>query len=242
MKYKRIYLFLYLAFVLFPIWLINNLSYIKGVWGIDKISTIVDMNSGYYGFNSVLLHGSAYILLFALIFSKIVKENDEIVLIRFGTRKRYVILLEEQLIGCSIKYVISLYLVNLLCCGLFIQWQQLLNSGIIFKMALFSIFIMLYYFFLGNLFLLLSYLANSLVKGIFFAFLFGVALLWDGKAGHILKWNPLDGVIVLDDIMQGNTYKIQLLWSCIRISIMALCIAIVFLEVFIKKDVMKAVE
>lgn len=232
MSYKYVILVpLFPFFTLF--WLFLNRNQIDSI---NSNYDLLSLLTSYAGYNSVMLHGTIYTMLYLLILNSLLPNNMKQLLIRMN-RQTFIKKLVKKVFSLSFVFVSIFTSVNVLLVLSFVKFSHLIESFFFVGVFISFICTTLLYILIGLVFCSIYIILFSEVKSLFFTFIITTLLV----CGYlILGWNtPFKDIVVYDYLLTVEGLDlIKYLYIFIKNIILIFCVYYLLIIIFKEKDIL----
>lgn len=235
MNFKaKMYIISYYIFFSFY-WIFVNRNYLKYLD--NTIDTLLYLTGSGAGFNSVMLHGTVYALLFLLVFNDQLVTSKEQYLVR-QERKKFL----NDTLRINIKVSLLFNLIFISTSAVFIvifqDFELLIKSNYFIGVLISFVINSVYYVFVGAIFCLIYTILFSKTRALLLTFLSVVVL---SVMCLIYKiWTPVNELFIYDSLYYNRLSVLDVVLKFIKIVILIGFIHYVTFQIFREKDVLRS--
>lgn len=234
MKYSKLGLLGIIMLIFVCEWLFLNRNYLPSL-SVDGIQGLTSLTSSYAGYNYIGSHGTFYTLLFLSLLIQYISEDKVQLLVRIK-RKSFLLLNYKRVLFCACCFSVLFSLVNVVFVTVFEDHTLLMDSrfyiGSIISMILYIIF----YFFVGSIFLLIETIISS--KNMALLATFGLMTVWTFVTRYISIWTPVENLVVFDYLFNNQLDLVKVGIHILELGVVIGAIVTITIINFKDKDVL----
>lgn len=234
MKYKRLVYSLILVMIFSFLWLHLNRNYLSSLDELG-IQGMVYLTSAYAGYNSIMSHASMYTIFFLLLLIFCTPQNSIQILIR-KKRIEFVLLEYKRILWATLQFSVIFMSVLVLFTSIFETKQMLFETGFWSGVAILTILLVLYYFFIGTIFCFFRLIMSSNTKSFVCTFIVSIFLLSITKIKSL--WTPVLSVNIFDLLFENELYLEEVVLNSLKIVFLIIAIFCITYIMFREKDVL----
>lgn len=230
MRYKYLKLLPLITFFVF-FWIFLNRNNINLI---NSNSDLLNILTSYAGYNSLMLHGTIYALLFLLLLFSSIPNNIAQLMVRMS-RKKFIKKIIINVIRQSIIFVGIFTSINFILTLYFANISILNKSNFFLGITISFVSTIFLYILIGLLFCLFFILFFSEVKSLIFTFIISTILVCGDL---ILGWKtPFQESIVFDNLLTSGLNLIEYLYIYIKNIVLIFCAYYLLITIFKEKDI-----
>lgn len=234
MKYKRLTYSLVLIIVFSFLWLHLNRNYLPLL---DELGLqgMIYLTSAYAGYNSIISHASIYAVFFLLLYVLSAPNNCIQIFIR---KKRIdIILTEYKRLLCAALQFAGLFMgVLVIFTAIFEKKEMIFETGFWLGVVIIFVILVLYYFFIGTIYVFFRLVITSNTKSFVFTFIVSILLLCFSRFMSI--WTPVSNIDIFDLLFEKKLYLEEVMFNSIKIIILIVAIFYITYVMFKEKDIL----
>lgn len=234
MKYKRLLISIILVVVFSFLWLHLNHNHLSTLEELG-IQGLIFLTSAYAGYNCIISHGSMYVIFFLLLVILCMPKDSVQVLVR-KKRTEYILLEYKRMFWITLQFLGIFMGVFVFFTVLFENNELLLETGFWSGVGMLAIFLLLYYFFIGAIFIFFDMLMFSNSKSFVATFITSVLLLCLSMFKK--TWTPVSGADIFDLLLDGGLYMDGVVINMGKIILLIAAILCITCIIFKDKDVL----
>lgn len=223
----------YIFFSLY--WLLCNWNSLKHLD--NTIGTLLHLTTSGAGFNSAMLHGTVYALLFLLILNDQLVTSKEQYLVR-QERKKFLHDTFKINIIVSLLFNFIFISTSLVLTMIFQDFELLIKSKYFIGVLISFVINSVYYVFVGAVFCLIYTILFSKTRALLFSFISMVVLSVMCLIYRI--WTPIIELFIYDSLYCNKLSVLDVVFKFVRIVILIGFIHYVTFQIFKEKDVLRS--
>lgn len=233
MKYLKIVFSAFLLLLFFILWYHLNRNYFPKLeaMGMNGITYLISEKAGY---NNIMSHGSIYTFLFLVYLFQFVPRMNVSILIR-RARKGYLLQIYKKVFQAAVLYSIifsGVMTIGILLC---LKYEFIIASRFFIGIMLFLLVQILYYTFIGSVFVLFQTVLSAGSKAMVPASVVSVFFVCLTAQKGI--WTPVANLIIFDKLFENTLHVQNVLINAIKVAFLVFVLFFISLTIFKEKDI-----
>lgn len=236
MNYRKIIyvVILYVYFCLY--WLYVNRNCLPDI-NEAGIQGLLDLVTSYAGYNAIVLHGTVYPLFYIFMLNEYLPKINVQYLLRMK-RTTFIYKSAQKIFLSSLVYTFIFISTETALVTIFVNHQFLIRSNYYFGIILSVLLTVLYYIFVGSLFLLNTILFSK-TKAFIVSFIMLTLFVNYQRILNLPKfWLPVEVIVVFDFLFKNKLHLINVCLDAVKIIVLTAFIYFLAVSIFKDKDVL----